>query len=179
MVVAAAGLSRSEHWNVNTLIPLARQRENPSCPDVPCERRTSPADPTHPSPPIPIVWRETSSLSLLPPGACPFNPFNPILPQSSRISNPSRDDSGPSRSGTEPERALERQHPHPPRAPARKPLLSRRSLRAQDQSRGPNPRTQPTPHLPPTPEVSEPVPYPSGSLSLLILFLPKPQATHK
>ncbi len=43
---AAAGLSRSEHWNVNTHIPLARQRENPSHPDVPCERRTSPADPT-------------------------------------------------------------------------------------------------------------------------------------
>ena len=49
--VAAAGLSRSEHWNVNTLTPLARQRENPSHPDVPCERRTSPADPTHPTHP--------------------------------------------------------------------------------------------------------------------------------
>ena len=39
-------------------------------------------------------------------------------------------------SGTGPERALERRHPNPPRASARKPSQSPRSLRAQDRSRG-------------------------------------------
>ena len=48
--MAAAGSVRSERWNVITLIPLARQRESSSCPNVPCERRTDPAKPpgTHP-----------------------------------------------------------------------------------------------------------------------------------
>jgi len=39
-------------------------------------------------------------------------------------------------SGTGPERALERRHPDPPRAPARKLRWPQRSLRAQDWSRG-------------------------------------------
>ena len=43
--MAAAGAVRSERWNVITLIPLARQRESSSCPNVPCERRTDPAEP--------------------------------------------------------------------------------------------------------------------------------------
>ena len=38
---AAAGTGRSEHWNVDTLIPSARQRESRACPHVPCERRTA------------------------------------------------------------------------------------------------------------------------------------------
>ena len=42
---AAAGPGRSEHRNVDTLIPLARQRESPAGPNVPCERRTVPAEP--------------------------------------------------------------------------------------------------------------------------------------
>ena len=46
-------------------------------------------------------------------------------------------------SGIGPERALERPHPAPPRATARKLLLSPRSLRAQDRSRGAPPATQP------------------------------------
>jgi hypothetical protein len=36
---------RSEHRNVDTKIPLARQRERRTCPNVPCESRTDPAEP--------------------------------------------------------------------------------------------------------------------------------------
>ena len=57
---AAAGPGRSEHWNVDTLIPLARQRESRACPHVPCERRTVPAEPTPKS--VPRV----SSAALIP-----------------------------------------------------------------------------------------------------------------
>ena len=42
---AAAGPGRSEHRNVDILIPVARQRESPAGPNVPCERRTDPAEP--------------------------------------------------------------------------------------------------------------------------------------
>jgi hypothetical protein len=42
---AAAGSGRSEHRNVDILIPVARQRESPAGPNVPCERRTDPAEP--------------------------------------------------------------------------------------------------------------------------------------
>ena len=42
---AAAGSGRSEHRNVDILIPVARQRESPTGPNVPCERRTDPAEP--------------------------------------------------------------------------------------------------------------------------------------
>ena len=42
---AAAGPGRSEHRNVDILIPAARQRESPAGPNVPCERRTDPAEP--------------------------------------------------------------------------------------------------------------------------------------
>ena len=45
MMMAAAGAVRSERWNVITLIPLARQSESSSCPNVPCERRTDLAEP--------------------------------------------------------------------------------------------------------------------------------------
>ena len=49
---AAAGPGRSEHRNVDILIPLARQRESPTGPNVPCERRTDPAEPPRaPGPP--------------------------------------------------------------------------------------------------------------------------------
>ena len=46
-------------------------------------------------------------------------------------------------SGIGPERALERRHPDPVSARARKLLLSPRSLRAQDRSRGAPPATHP------------------------------------
>jgi hypothetical protein len=42
---AAAGPGRSEHRNVDILIPVARQRESPAGPNVPCKRRTDPAEP--------------------------------------------------------------------------------------------------------------------------------------
>jgi hypothetical protein len=48
---AAAGPGRSEHRNVDTLIPLARPRESPTGPNVPCERRTDPAEPPPPTSP--------------------------------------------------------------------------------------------------------------------------------
>ena len=45
---AVAGPVRSERRNVDTLIPVARPRESSSCPNVPCERRTGPAEPHRP-----------------------------------------------------------------------------------------------------------------------------------
>jgi hypothetical protein len=51
---AAAGSVRSEHRNVDILIPLARPRESPTGPNVPCERRTDPAEPPPPTSP----WRQ-------------------------------------------------------------------------------------------------------------------------
>ncbi len=42
---AAAGPGRSEHRNVDILLALARQRESSGGPNVPCERRTDPAEP--------------------------------------------------------------------------------------------------------------------------------------
>jgi hypothetical protein len=48
---AAAGSGRSEHRNVDILIPVARQRESQTGPNVPCERRTDPAEPPPPTSP--------------------------------------------------------------------------------------------------------------------------------
>ena len=48
---AAAGSVRSEHRNVDILIPFARQRESLAGPNVPCERRTDPAEPPPPTSP--------------------------------------------------------------------------------------------------------------------------------
>jgi hypothetical protein len=48
---AAAGSGRSEHRNVDILISVARQRESPAGPNVPCERRTDPAEPPPPTSP--------------------------------------------------------------------------------------------------------------------------------
>ena len=45
MPPSGAGSVRSEHRNVDILIPIARQRESRACPHVPCERRTVPAEP--------------------------------------------------------------------------------------------------------------------------------------
>ena len=60
----------------------------------------------------------------------------------------------PGGSGIGPERALERPHPDPVSAIARKLLLSQRSLRAQDRSRGATPATQP--HRDSTPTATQP-----------------------
>ena len=43
---SAAGPGRSERWNVHHLPPSRLQRESPTHPHVPCERRTDPAEPT-------------------------------------------------------------------------------------------------------------------------------------
>ena len=43
---SAAGPGRSERWNVHHLTPSRLQRESPTHPHVPCERRTDPAEPT-------------------------------------------------------------------------------------------------------------------------------------
>ncbi|MEN9600534.1 MAG: hypothetical protein RIS56_140 [Verrucomicrobiota bacterium] len=48
---AAAGSGRSEHRNVDTLTPIARQRERRAGPNVPCERRTGPAEAPPPTSP--------------------------------------------------------------------------------------------------------------------------------
>jgi hypothetical protein len=60
---AAAGPGRSEHRNVDILIPVARQRESPAGPNVPCERRTDPAEPPprhgSPAPAPPLRHRIT------------------------------------------------------------------------------------------------------------------------
>jgi hypothetical protein len=55
---AAAGSGRSEHRNVDILIPVARPRESLAGPNVPCERRTDPAEPrrgTDPQAPAPAL----------------------------------------------------------------------------------------------------------------------------
>ena len=57
------------------------------------------------------------------------------LGRSERLTFPEPSCTSTKRSGTGPERALERRHPDPHRAAARKPSLSPRSLRAQDRSR--------------------------------------------
>jgi hypothetical protein len=41
---SGAGPVQSEHRNVHTLFPLARQRESLAYPHVPCERRTGPTE---------------------------------------------------------------------------------------------------------------------------------------
>jgi hypothetical protein len=48
---SGAGPVRSEHRNVLTLFPLARQRESRAGPNVPCERRTDPAEAPPPTSP--------------------------------------------------------------------------------------------------------------------------------
>ncbi len=68
---AAAGPGRSEHRNVDILTPLARQRESPAGPNVPCERGTDPAEPLsrHGSPaPAPLLRHRKTGEST--PRAC-------------------------------------------------------------------------------------------------------------
>ncbi len=65
---AAAGSGRSEHRNVDILIPLARQRESPAGPNVPCERRTDPAEPPPPTSPRRQPWHSGTAKQVRAPG---------------------------------------------------------------------------------------------------------------
>jgi hypothetical protein len=87
---AAAGSGRSEHRNVDILIPLARQRESPTGPNVPCERRTDPAEPSPPTSPQRQPWHSATATQVWPPpGVCgvpsertdcaPYSGFHPGL----------------------------------------------------------------------------------------------------
>jgi hypothetical protein len=65
---AAAGPGRSEHRNVDILIPVARQRESPAGPNVPCERRTDPAEPPPPTSPRRQPWHSATAKQVRAPG---------------------------------------------------------------------------------------------------------------
>jgi hypothetical protein len=158
---AAAGPGRSEHWNVDILIPLARQRESLAGPNVPCECRTDPAEPPsrHRSPaPAPALGHRRTGESTrgyaaflqnapvvrhtrgftpgwyaVPRWGTPNIPPPPSLP--ARIGPVSRSPQKPQRSGIGPMHALEAIKPIPSRT-ARKPILPRAYLRASDWSRG-------------------------------------------
>ena len=128
----------------------ALQRQSFSCPEPPCERRTDAAEPPIRLAKVPsqprrgTVWGMRRSFRTLRlcaiPGVspragmrCPVGALRmPHLPSS--LPAPPR-----SGSGNGPERALERRHPDPQRAKARKPSLSPRSLRAQDRTPKSNP----------------------------------------
>ena len=123
--------------------PLARQRESSSCPHVPCEHRTDPAEP----PPATQPHRDSATIARPATQPAPKNlnpsakrkPKRPI-PKDQQIATHHARTGG---SGIGPERALERRHPDPPSRAARKLLLSQRSLRAQARSRGASPRLSP------------------------------------
>jgi hypothetical protein len=77
---AAAGPGRSEPRNVDTLLPLARQRESPAGPNVPCERRTDPAEPTtahKPQAPAPALRHRKTGVG--PPGYAAFLQNAPVV----------------------------------------------------------------------------------------------------
>jgi hypothetical protein len=65
---AAAGTGRSEHRNVDILIPVARPRESSPCPNVPCERRTDPAEPRRGTDPQRQPWDSATAKQLRAPG---------------------------------------------------------------------------------------------------------------
>jgi hypothetical protein len=65
---AAAGSGRSEHRNVDILIPVARQRESPAGPNVPCERRTDPAEPRRDTDPQRQPWHSATAKQVRAPG---------------------------------------------------------------------------------------------------------------
>ena len=67
---------RSEHRNVDILIPLARKRESSPCPNVPCERRTYPAEPHRQRNPSSPFLIPPSSLLKIPPQIDPMPPDN-------------------------------------------------------------------------------------------------------
>ena len=129
----------------STTYPPSRvQRESSTHPHVPCERRTDPAEPTQTRSAagsgrserrnvhhLPTLARSARKPNLIPTfpanaGPIPRSPPKPVK-----------------RSGTGPERALERPPPKPLAPSARKSHSSPRSLRAQDRSREAHPRTHP------------------------------------
>jgi hypothetical protein len=65
---AAAGSGRSEHRNVDILIPFARQRESLAGPNVPCERRTDPAEPRRGTDPQRQPWHSATAKQVRAPG---------------------------------------------------------------------------------------------------------------
>ena len=56
------------HRNVDILIPLARQRESPAGPNVPCERRTDPAEPPPPTSPRRQPQHSATAKQVIAPG---------------------------------------------------------------------------------------------------------------
>jgi hypothetical protein len=78
-----------------------------------------------------------SETTHVPPGSVSRRPPHPKsrLPTGHPLVDLPQASTPPSGSGIGPERALERRHPDPPRATARKPSLSPRSLRAPTQTR--------------------------------------------
>ena len=127
---------RSEHRNVDTLIPSRRQGESQACPHVPCERRP------HPQPKVRKLERDRVAASF---GREHQKPARGAKAESSELPCERRDDPPPKvrrRSGIVPERALEANTKKKSRA-QRKGGVFRASLRAQDRSRG-APQRQPT-----------------------------------
>jgi hypothetical protein len=156
---SGAGSDRSKHWKRSNPSPRA-QRESRSSPELPCVHRTGPAEPPKIAAERDRTEASTGSDQALPlahsakagpspsfpasEGSVPRSPITTthqsttvIFPRG-RQSPPieGQAPNQPSGSGTGPERALERRHPDPRRATARKPSRPQRSLRAQDRSRG-------------------------------------------
>jgi hypothetical protein len=77
---AVAGSGRSEHRNVDILIPVARQRESLAGPNVPCERRTDPAEPPPPTSPQRQPQHSATATQVWPPrGYAAFLQNAPIV----------------------------------------------------------------------------------------------------
>jgi len=66
----SSGIGPERHRNVDILIPLARQRESPTGPNVPCERRTDPAEPHRPQAPGASPGTPPPQHRCGPPGVC-------------------------------------------------------------------------------------------------------------
>jgi hypothetical protein len=162
---AAAGLGRSKHRKRSN-IPLARSAKAPSSPELPCERRTDPAEPLRGTHPQRQPWHFATAKQVRAPGSmwrsfrthrlcgipgvspragmrCPVGALRtPHLPRAF----PRSPHKYAQRSGIEPERALEANSKNPSRT-ARKPLLPR----ASSASAGSIPRS---PHRAPGPSAS-------------------------
>jgi hypothetical protein len=145
---SGAGPVRSEHRNVLTLFPLARQRESPACPHVPCEHRTDPAEPT----PIRQAEQDRSKANIgtsspySPSRASAKDPPVPTFPASTGPI-PRSPPKYARRSGTGPEQAL-KAITQVPRAKRESSILPRAFLRAQDRSRGAHQQPQPPQNAP-------------------------------
>ena len=136
---AAAGSVRSEHRNVDIRIPLARPRESPTGPNVPCERRIDPAEPPPPTSPRRQPRRSATAKQVRASGCmrrsfrthrlC-VSPAQSLPAEPPQIRPAERDRAGAS---------LGSEHQSPSRT-ARKPLLPR----ASSASAGSIPRSPPS-----------------------------------